>query len=47
MDFFMQVIGERVPEDNVLRKINVLIDWKQVGWKVGKVRSPQVHQSNA
>lgn len=32
-------IGERVPEDNVLRKINVLIDWKRVGWKVGKVRS--------
>lgn len=39
MDFFMQVIGERVPEDNVLRKINALIDWKRVGWKVGKVRS--------
>lgn len=39
MDFFMQVIGERVPTDNVLRKINALIDWKRVGWKVGKVRS--------
>ena len=39
MDFFMQVISDRVEADNVLRKVSSLIDWKRVGWKVGKVRS--------
>ena len=39
MDFWTQILEERVDVDNVLRKINALIDWKRVGWKVGKVRS--------
>ncbi|MBC6403814.1 MAG: transposase [Hyphomonadaceae bacterium] len=30
---------ERIASDNVLRKIGALIDWRRVGWKVGKVRS--------
>ena len=39
MDFWTQVFEERIEADNVLRKINVLIDWKRIGWKVGKVRA--------
>lgn len=39
MDFFMTLISERVEPDNVLRKVERLIDWRRVGWKVGKVRS--------
>jgi IS5 family transposase len=39
MDFFMRLISDRVAADNVLRKVSSLIDWKRLGWKVGKVRS--------
>ena len=38
MDFWSQVLNERVPCDCVLRKIDVLIDWKRVAWKVSEVR---------
>lgn len=39
MDFWTQLIEERVPQDNFLRKINMLIDWEALGSKVKKVKS--------
>jgi len=39
VDFFMGFLPERVASDDVPRKVGALIDWRRVGWKVGKVRS--------
>jgi len=37
-DFFMQA-ADQVGRDNVLLKVNALVDWRAVGRKIGRVRS--------
>ena len=39
MDLFMTLVADRVAADNVLRKVDALMDWGRVGWVLGPVRS--------
>ena len=39
MDLFMTLVADRVAADNVLRKVNALVDWGRVGRVLGPVRS--------
>ena len=39
MDLFMTLVADRVAADNVLRKVDALVDWGRVGWVLGPVRS--------
>ena len=39
MDLFMTLVADRVVADNVLRKVDALMDWGRVGRVLGPVRS--------
>ena len=39
MDLFMTLVADRVAPDNVLRKVDALVDWGRVGRVLGPVRS--------
>ncbi len=39
MEFFMNVVAERVAPDNALRKVGALIDWHCLAAALGPVRS--------
>ena len=39
MDLFMTLVADRVAADNVLRKVDALVDWGRVGQVLGPVRS--------
>ena len=39
MDLFMTLVADRVAADNVLRKVDALVDWGRLGQVLGPVRS--------
>ena len=39
MDLFMTLVADRVAPDNVLRKVDALVDWGRVGRVLGPVGS--------
>ena len=39
MDLFMTLVADRVAADNVLRKVEALVDWGRLGQVLGPVRS--------
>ncbi len=40
MDLFMALVADRVAADNVLRKVDALVDWGRVGQVLGRVLGP-------